>query len=126
MTTRPADVRATARRARVVTVCGLAAALSLWAFSGHAEQTSGPVVVTVNLQTGVAVPTSDQCTFVGAFGARVTISCSPGAVRFITQPPSPGKAGDVDAKHMEAGTVTSWRRIKLENGEELLEMTVQW
>lgn len=111
------------RRMSAVRACGLA--LLALACSAQAQQTSAPFNVVVNPLPGAATPGTEHCTMVGAFGKAVTITCTPGAVRFITQPP-PEDELDTEDANAGAGSVTSWRRIRLDNGDELLEMTVRW
>jgi hypothetical protein len=110
---------------RAASVYALAMLLGTAAFSSHAAQDGAPFVVRVNLDTGVDVPETGLCTVVGAFGASVTVSCSAGAIRFVTQPPAVDKLRDTEKSSIGAGTVTSWRMIRLENGD-YLEMTVRW
>ena len=108
-----------------VKTCALAFVLGVWALSSQAAETNKSFNVTVNLQTGKEVPDTGFCTMVGAFGTSVTVMCAPGGFRFITKPPAVDTLKDKEASYTGAGSVTSWRMIRLENGD-YLEMTVQW
>jgi hypothetical protein len=114
-----------ARLASVAKLCALAVALGVWAFSSQAAETNRSFNVTVDLNTGIEVPDAGLCKMIGAFGTSVTVTCAPGSFRFITHPPAAGALQDKEESYTGAGTVTSWRMIRLENGD-YLEMTVQW
>jgi hypothetical protein len=113
------------RHVMVVKTCAFAAVLGIWVSTAHAAETSKSFNITVNLQTGIEVPDAGMCTMIGAFGTSVTVSCAPGSFRFITHPPAADALQDKEPSYTGAGTVTSWRMIRLENGD-YLEMTVQW
>jgi len=113
------------RHVTAVNTCAFAFLLGVWAFSSQAAETSTSFNVTVDLQTGIEVPDAGLCKMIGAFGTSVTVSCAPGSFRFITRPPAADALQDKEPSYTGAGTVTSWRMIRLENGD-YLEMTVQW
>jgi len=97
--------------------------LAGWSVSGQAAQTDSSFMVTVNEPVN-PVPDEGLCRFIGAFGSSVTVTCSPG-IRFITQPPAFDKLEETEKSYTGAGTVTTWRMIRFENGD-YLEMTVRW
>lgn len=113
------------RHITVAITSALAIVLGVWTFSSQAAETSNSFNVTVDLQTGIEVPDAGLCKMIGAFGTSVTVSCAPGSFRFITRPPAADALQDKEPSYTGAGTVTSWRMIRLENGD-YLEMTVQW
>jgi hypothetical protein len=102
---------------------GVVGMLGVWALTSQAAETSSSFRVTVN-QPGNPVPDDGLCLFIGAFGTSVTVTCFPG-IRFITQPPAFDKLQDAEISYTGAGTVTSWRMIRFDNGD-YLEMTVRW
>lgn len=132
----------------------LAALLFVWALPSLAGQSSGQFPVTINLQnngnapTGAA-PVSVLCrsgTGIGAFGSTVTVACATGAAtdatgnsvsklpwttmpdnsyRFMFGTYREGeKSGTVDS-YNGAGTVASWRMVKLDN-RDYIEMMLHW
>jgi hypothetical protein len=103
---------------------GLVVALCGWVLTSHAAETTAPFRVTVRLDTGVAPPSPDLCTIVGAFGASVTVSCPADRVRFVTYPPLANQIPSNES-NVEAGIVTSWRKIRV-GDKDYLEMTVRW
>ena len=119
----PTLLRTTDGLCKSAIALGVAIMLGVWALSSHAAQTSSSFLVTVN-QPGSTVPDEGLCRFIGSFGTSITVACSPG-LRFITQPPSSMKLEDLEPSYTGAGTVTSWRMIRFENGD-YLEMTVRW
>ena len=120
MRSRPASSAASCRTLGLVLVAVLAAV------PGAAARAESPFNVVVNPPAAGAAPQAGQCTVVGAFGASVTVTCTPGAIRFITAPPPAATAAAQEDDVAQAGAVTTWRRITLDSGEELFEMTVRW
>jgi hypothetical protein len=118
-------LEATVRRATAAARGGLALLLGAWMLSSQAGQTSSTFNVVVN-PPGASDSSSERCTMVGTFGRSVTITCTPGAVRFIVPPPETVLNQDVDENITAIGSTTSWRRVRLVNGDYLLEMTVRW
>lgn len=120
----PALLRRIACKAKAAMGFGLAVLLGVWAVASDAGQTSAPFTVTVQLDTGLAPPSSEFCTVIGAFAASVTVSCPADRVRFVTRPPLADQvpSGEND---VEAGIVTSWRKIRV-GDKDYLEMTVRW
>jgi len=131
-----------------------AALLCAWAIPGHAGQSTGQFPVTINLQNSSAsapgaAPNTALCrsgTMVGAFGSSVTVVCSTGAVvssagtgasnlpwttmpdntyRFMFSAYRDGDQYRTVDNYSGAGTIASWRRIKL-NDRDYLEMMLHW
>lgn len=117
-------LRLIARKATVAMGYGLAVALAGWAVASDAADTSAPFRVTVHLQTGLEPPSAEFCTVIGAFAASVTVSCPADRVRFVTHPPLADQLPNNEGS-MEAGIVTSWRKIRV-GDKDYLEMTVRW
>lgn len=120
---KPTLLRTTDGLCKSAIALGMAIVLGVWAFSSHAAQTSSPFLVTVN-QPGSPILDEGLCRFIGSFGTSVTVACSPG-LRFISLPPATDNLLDTEVRYTGAGTVTSWRMIRFENGD-YLEMTVRW
>lgn len=119
-----AFLRMIARRAKVAMACGMTAMLGMGTAAGNAADIGAPFMVTVHLQTGLAPPSNEFCTVIGAFAASVTVSCPADRVRFITRPPLANQPLTGES-NVEAGIVTSWRKIRL-GDKDYLEMTVRW
>lgn len=119
----PAFPGTTVRRFTIAKALGMAVVLGVWAVSSQAAQTGSSFSVTVS-PPGSPVADEGLCRFIGAFGTSITVTCSPG-LRFITMPPAFDKLQDNEISYTGAGTVTTWRMIRFENGD-YLEMTVRW
>ena len=124
--------------------------LGVWLSPCHAGQSSGQFNVTINLQTGNPAPiaTTGLCrssTGVGMFGAALTVVCATGDIatysgnpadlpwatipnnpyRLVTTVTNSGEMlGTIDS-YTGAGTITSWRVLKLTD-RDYLEMMVHW
>jgi hypothetical protein len=120
----PAFRRRSACQAKTILGYGLALVLGMWALTSDAGKTGAPFTVTVHLDTGLAPPSPDLCTMIGAFGASITVSCPADRVRFITYPPLADQVPSGET-NVEAGIVTSWRKIRV-GDKDYLEMTVRW
>jgi len=121
---RSALIRMLARKATATMGHALVLVLSGWALTTYAAGTTAPLRVTVHLDTGVAPPSPELCTVIGAFAASVTVSCPADQVRFVTHPPLADQPASSET-NVEAGIVTSWRKIQV-GGKDYLEMTVRW
>ena len=131
----------------------LAALLLLWHAPLQAGQGTGQFPVAINLQGApapVAAPASILCrsnAMVGTFGSSVTVVCTTGVAALAAVSPGTGKlpwtpmpdntyrfmlssyanGGQYHAvdDYFGAGTVATWRMIKL-NDRDYLEMMLHW
>lgn len=124
MKSRSDSLMTIARRFKKAMACGVAVALAMPALPGRAAQTSAPLGVTVNLQTGNAVPNTGLCTVIGAFATRVTVSCADASLRFLLSPRVDMRQ-DAETGYAGLGVATSWRMISF-GSREYIEMTVRW
>lgn len=134
------------------TLMVLAALLVFWAPAGQAGQSSGRFDVAINLQSSGGAPATAPTTVlcrsgsgIGAFGSTLTVNCATGTIagvaegfanlpwtslqessyRYLLNVYQEGRQlGSVES-NIGAGTVTSWRLIKL-NHQDYLEMMLHW
>ena len=118
--------------------------MSAWAVPAYARTAQASFSVSINVQPANTALCRSAAS-IGIFGAAVTVICTTGAFvsyagnntqlpwatvqdsayRFVTNVSASGDSlGTVDS-YTGAGTVTSWRVIKLAN-RDYLEMMVHW
>ncbi len=142
----------TKKSAGAAVFSGLAALLVLWASNTHAAQANGGFSVLINLQSSQQQQNSRLCrsgTQVGTFGAAMIVECATGTAasyagnpsdlpwttmldnssyRFVTNVDQYGGLfGIIDRydSYAEAGTVTTWRKVRLDK-MNYFEMMLHW